>query len=74
MVSLAGRRGLETLDVRFATTWADFAHPDHFYTYHKCYRQASGAIMTLSYLVVGGVAVLLFFYLLVALFFPERFQ
>jgi K+-transporting ATPase KdpF subunit len=30
--------------------------------------------MTLTYLIVGGLAVLLFVYLLIALFFPERFQ
>jgi K+-transporting ATPase KdpF subunit len=30
--------------------------------------------MTLTYLLVGGLAVLLFLYLLIALFFPERFQ
>lgn len=30
--------------------------------------------MTLTYLLVGGLAALLFIYLLIALFFPERFE
>lgn len=30
--------------------------------------------MTLTYLIVGGIALFVFIYLLIALFFPERFQ
>ena len=30
--------------------------------------------MTLAYLVIGIIAALLWIYLLIALFFPERFQ